>query len=94
MVPEVDLTDDAGEQVVHLHVDQRRHLDVLAVVRVGDRLAFCNHNKQSKCYFCFATSCNTARIFPSAIDLNTGQLNTFRTAFVRFCHVILIKKGL
>ena len=54
MLTEMDLTDDAGEQVVHLDVDQRRHLDVLAVVRVGDRLAFCNQNKQSKSYFCVA----------------------------------------
>ena len=70
MLTEMDLTDDAGEQVVHLDVDQRRHLDVLAVVRVGDRLAFCNQNKQSKSYFCFATSCSIARMFPSAVDLN------------------------
>ena len=46
VLPQVDLTDDAGQQVVHLDVDQGRHFDVLTVVRVGDRLAFCNDNKR------------------------------------------------
>ena len=45
-LPQVDLADDARQQVVHLDVDQRRHLDVLAVVRVGDRLPFCNETQR------------------------------------------------
>ena len=42
LLPELDLGQHADEQLVHVVVDPRRRLDVLAPVPDGQRLAGCN----------------------------------------------------